>query len=174
VDAFRLPLLASGVLTLAAGARKAIVDALAASLRQGLRAERLLALLKLLPRQGETVAFLDIVSAHSEQIDELGLMAPIERTLKACGRRSTLAAEDRFWALDLVAFLTRGQEQRDAVSAMRELVEGGGVVGREAQLELANKQICVSPGEEELGDARDAFARGHAIAVTDQERLMLL
>jgi hypothetical protein len=174
LDAFRLALLASNNdSTLVANSRKAISELLVTSVGAGLHPERLLALLKILPMQGEMKVFIDILSAHSEQIAELGLMGSLERRVRAAATDTGLTAEDRFWALDVIAYLTRGQAQREAIVTMRELVQSGAVLGREERLELANKLIAACRGEAEIGDARDAFARGYAIAASEEERLLL-
>ncbi|XXX78994.1 hypothetical protein WMF30_09485 [Sorangium sp. So ce134] len=174
-DAFRLAILAAeqdGALV--RRCRRALQTILLASLRRKLDADRLLAFLRLLPSLGELKAFVDIVSTHGEQIHELGLTPAIERFVRAAAQDPSLAPEDRFWAFDVIAFLSGAKERSDALAAMSQLLSlAGDAIGRIERLSFLNKTIIERAEAGELREARDAFAAAMQAAETRTEKLII-
>lgn len=155
-DAFR-PLLVGRVLTAleAVRVRETAANLLRAALLDERASERIVAYVRTLAALGRLSQIAEIANAVAEWLRETGTISEVRAHLEVCVREESLTAEDRFWALDTLAFLDIEEGEVDrAASRLPELGSLSTELNDHARAAHLHKQVLVADGRGDLTTVR--------------------
>lgn len=161
-------------------ARSVLGDLLFASLPEGMQADRLRLYLALLAQSGKKEALVDIVSNLSEWIAQLGIQDEVYRTLEAI-RADSMAPDDRFWLLDVLAFMDieqgdidRAEARVSEMKAIQAGQHGAMSADQRSRGAIALKEILICGGRRDFERARGVFESAVKDGGYDESMLRVL
>ena len=161
-DAFR-PLLRERFLGVAdvKSLREGAAGHLRSQLLEERAAERIVAYMRILTSLGKLSEVADVANALTELIRETGIISEVRGLLEACLEGDSLGNEDRFWALDTLAFFDieekRHESAAEHLAAMEVL---SGELDDHARGALIHKRVLVAMSRNETEKVRNLVADG--------------
>lgn len=155
-DAFR-PLLDSRFLSSAE--RRLVLESTAKLLRAELlnerAAERITAFVRILASLGRLSELADLANALSEWFRETGTQSEVRGHLEAVLRDGVLSPEDRFWALDTLAFFDIEDERTEAAAArFPEMEQLAPSLDKHARGAVQHKRLLVALRRNDIDEVR--------------------